>query len=654
MNKFLKFLFSAFTIVLALTLVNCNNDDDFTEVSVTAVNPTSVYPLESVTIQGSNFDYVQFVFVGDKHTEFFLNEDGTLTFVVPENAQVGNNVVTLAMVNDYRVHFNIEVLLTPVPIIQNFDAFVAVGSNVTITGTSFNAGYNPVVTIDDVPATIVSNTDTELVVTVPAGVDDNAFLDLTVSNDFGEATASTAFVARQNFLVNSTLSEGSGDEFTGWEKLNGGETMTELTGNDAYGGGRSMRVAPAGGNPWDRQFASTPTPLTFGEQYTIILFAKAESAGAQMRVSVSQWDGNGADYFYGDTVEISNADWLPYTWTFTVTNDLPTHKVVLDMGMGSVPFGIDHIALVPGAFSAVAGPPELLSNGSFEDGLTGWESLNGAHDISTSEAYCGDQSLTATGAGGNPWDSQLASDPMDLVVGTQYEIGFWAKAAGPDGVFRISMSQWDGNGSDFFYSDDLSIPEDWKYFSFVVEAASVPSGVYRLLFDMGATSQTFFVDAVTVKEYEVVGSSLAANGGFEDGLTNWNTLNGAHEVSTTESHSGSASMTATGAGGNPWDVQMASDPMDMEEGNDYKISFWAKAAGPDGVFRISMSQWDGNGSDFFYSDDLSIPEDWTYYSFVVNAAAVPSGEYRLLFDMGASTQTFFVDDVSVVPYDACD
>ncbi|WP_082333783.1 carbohydrate binding domain-containing protein [Mangrovimonas sp. TPBH4] len=655
MKNVIKNLFYLCTVVvLATSIVSCNDDDDFAEVSVTEVNPTSVYPLESVTIQGSNFDYVQFVFVGDKQAEFSLGEDGSLTFVVPENAEVGNNVVTLAMVNDYRVHFNIEVLLTPVPIIQNFDAFVAIGNNVTITGTSFNAEYNPVVTIDDVPATIVSNTDTELVVTVPAGVDDNAFLDLSVSNEFGETTASTAFVARHNFLVNSTLSEGSGDDFPGWEKLNGGETMTELTGDAAYGGGRSMRVEPAGGNPWDRQFASTPTPLTFGEQYTVIVFAKAESAGAQMRVSVSQWDGNGADYFYGDTVEISNADWLPYTWTFTVTNDLPTHKVVLDMGMGSVPFGIDHIALVPGAFAAVAGPPELLSNGSFEDGLTGWESLNGAHDVSTSEAYCGDQSLTATGAGNNPWDTQIASDPMDLVVGTQYEIGFWAKAAGPDGIFRISMSQWDGNGSDFFYSDDLSIPEDWTYFSFVVEAQTVASGVYRLLFDMGATTQTFFVDAVTVKEYEVVESSLAANGGFEDGLTGWNTLNGTHDTSTAEAHSGSASMTSTGTGGNPWDVQMASDPMDMEAGNDYKISFWAKAAGPDGVFRISMSQWDGNGSDFFYSDDLSIPEDWTYYSFVVNAATVPSGEYRLLFDMGATTQTFFVDDVSVVPYDACD
>ena len=654
MKKSVKKILHLFTIVaLVISTIGCNDDDPFAEVNVSGSDVMSGYPLDQVTLQGSNFELVQFVFVGKLQVEFQLG-DGILTFVIPQNAVIGTTTITLAMVDNYRVTYPFEVLLTPVPIIQAFDkAYAAAGESVTITGTSFNAEYNPVVTFDGMEASITSNTPTQLVVTVPAGVSDIDYLEVEVSNNFGSGTATTAFVARQNLLVNSQLNQGSGNDFTGWEKLNGGDTMTELTGNAAYGGGRSMRIAPAGGNPWDRQLASTPTPLNFGEEYTIILFAKAEAAGAQMRVSVSQYNGSGADYFYGETKEISNTAWLPYTWTFTVTNDLPTHKVVLDMGMGSVPFGIDHIALVPGSFSAAVGPPELLANGSFEDGLTGWATLNGSHSVSTTESYCGSQSMTATGAASNPWNTQLASDPMDMVAGTDYEISFWAKAAGPGGIFRISMSQYDGNGSDFFYSPDLDIPEDWTYFSFVVTAANVPSGEYKLLFDMGATSQTFFLDAVSVKEYEFTGS-LVANGGFEDGLTNWTTLNGAHAISTTEFHSGSASMTATGAASNPWNTQLASDPMDMVAGTDYKISFWAKAAGPDGIFRISMSQYDGNGSDFFYSSDLDIPEDWTYFTFVVTAANVPSGEYKLLFDMGATGQTFFVDDVEVTEYDACE
>ncbi|HMC00720.1 MAG TPA: carbohydrate binding domain-containing protein, partial [Flavobacteriaceae bacterium] len=273
------------------------------------------------------------------------------------------------------------------------------------------------------------------------------------------------------------------------------------------------------------------------------------------------------------------------------------------------------------------------------------------HDVST-DSYCGTTSMTATGAGGNPWDTQLASTPMLLTVGTEYEISFWAKAAGPDGIFRVSMSQFDGNGADYFYSPDLDIPEDWAYFSFVTTAQTTASGDHRLLFDMGATTQTFFVDGVSVKEYDPPASEYV-NSDFEDGLNGWETLNGTHDIST-DSHTGSGALTATGAGGNPWDTQLASDPVALTVGQDYKISFWAKAAGPDGVFRISMSQFDGNGADFFYSPDLEIPEDWSYFSFITTVQATASGDHRLLFDMGATTQTFFVDDVVVAEYDGCE
>ena len=650
LNKLLKGLL---VFVLTFGLFSCN-DDDFSakQVTVNEISANSAYPNDPVSLIGLNLETVQFVFVGEQQAEFELNGE-TISFIVPERSVVGPNFITLAMANDYRVKIPFEVLLRPIPFIDRFDAWVAPGGNLTISGLSFNPEYNPVVTIDGVEATITSNTNTELVVTVP-GVTDDEFLDITITSIHGSTTTSTAFIARNNILANGDFYEGSGDDFTGWEKLNGADRMTAVTDADAYGEGRSMRVDPASANPWDNQFASDGVQLTLGEEYTLVLWGKAIDEGAFMRFSISQYDGNGADYFYGDDKIFTNT-WAPYTWTFTVTNDLPIHRAVLDMGASTGAFIIDHIALVEGAFGATTGPAEELLNGSFEDGLTNWESLNGTHEISTTEAFCGDSSLTATGAGANPWDTQIASDPMLLQVGTDYEISFWAKAAGPDGIFRVSMSQYDGNGADFFYSPDLDIPEDWTYFSFVTTAQTTASGDYRLLFDMGATTQTFFVDGVSIKEYDPAdAASEYVNGGFEDGLTGWESLNGTHEISTAEFYSGSSSLTATGAGANPWDTQIATDPIALTVGQDYKISFWAKAAGPDGVFRISMSQYDGNGADFFYSDDLEIPEDWEYFTFIVNAQTTASGDHRLLFDMGATTQTFFVDDVSVVEYDACD
>lgn len=652
--------------IVSVVIAGCESDEGISfsvsDVSdrIQSVSSTEPHHEDVLTITGTQMDNVVRVFIGDEgvtKSNFTEQSETTVSFIVPTSVPVGENEMLVVWSGNGRGTVMLNIQAKPTPQIHSFTAFVPVGSNLTITGLQLD--FKTTVTIDGIEAPIVSVSNTELVVTVPDGVNTGGSVILEITTDYGTSSSSVAFYARENLLANSQFNEGEGDDFTGWDKFNGGDNMTAVTGSEAYGGsGRSMRIVPGGGNAWDIQLASTGVPLTFGETYTVVLWAKADEAeGAGMRISAS----NPTAYYYGPDA-LFTSEWAQYIWTFEVSANLPDHRMVLDMGAYSVPFIIDHVALFEGVVGEGAGPgaAEELVNGSFEDGLTGWETLNGTHEVSTTEFFCGAASMTATGTGGDPWSVQIASDHIEgIVAGTDYEVSFWAKAAGPDGVFRISMSQYNsGDGSDFFYSPDLAIPEDWTYFSFVLQdVPDVASGVYRLLFDMGVSTQTFFVDGVSVKEYIPLEGSILGNGNFEDGLTGWETLNGTHEVSTTEFFSGTASMTATGTGGDPWSVQIASDHMaDIVAGNTYKVSFWAKAAGPDGVFRISMSQYNsGDGSDFFYSSDLAIPEDWTYFSFVLqDVPAVASGVYRLLFDMGVSTQTFFVDDVSVAEYEACE
>ena len=658
-NKFINLL-GLLLLVSAILVSGCKKDDDEASncvggaaATISGINPGAQIQTGEATISGSNLNNVNHVFVGQIEAEIVSQSDGSLTFTVPLSAELGDNAVTLAGCDNKRATTNLTVNILPAPIITSITPWVPIGGELIITGTSLE--NNAVVTIDGVEAAIVSTDGVTLVATVPDGVPDDNYLDVVVTNDFGTYESPIPFFARENLLANGDFTSGSGVDIDNWEKLNGAERMNAITGDDAFAGGRSLMVDAASGNPWDNQLASDGIPLEFGEDYSLLIWGKAIDAGAFMRFSISQFDGNGADYFYGEDKTFSG-NWEAYSWSFNVTNDLSTHRAVLDMGASTGAFMIDHVALVKGSLSDVGGPaPNLAANGSFEDGLNGWEQLNGTFENST-DAKCGSSSLTATGVGGNPWDVQLASDPMDMVAGNDYEISFWAKAAAPDGFFRISMSQYNGgDGSDFFYSDNLMIPEDWTYYSFVLEDVPQPaSGVYRLLFDMGESSGTFFVDEVSVREYEY-SQGVIANGEFED-LSGWETLNGTHEIST-DAHTGSGALTASGVAGNPWDVQLASDHMaDIVAGNDYKISFWAKGAAPDGFFRISMSQYNGgDGSDFFYSDNLTIPEDWTYFSFVLeDVPAVASGVYRLLFDMGESSGTFFVDDVAVVEYEVCE
>ncbi len=485
-----------------LFMTACEEDEGGNQpnVEITNMSATSAYHLAEVTVQGTNLNAVQFIFVGTRQATFELNDGNSLTFVVPESATPGENTVTLAMPGTYRVKTELEVMIRPIPLISDFDPYVGIGNDLTIKGTGMD--HNISVTFDGTPATVVSSNGTELVVTVPAGISDSDPVEIEVTNDFGSTTNTGVFIARQGQVLDAQMSQGEGDEFTAWEKLNGVDGMTEVTGEAAYAGGRSMRIAGPAGNPWDKQLASTPTQLTFGETYTAIVWARAEAAGAIMRVSVSQWDGSGADYFYGADVELSTV-WEPYTWTFEVTNDLPEHKLVLDMGHTDVPFLVDNVSILPGELGVSTGPVQLLANSSFEDGLNGWEILNGGEDveITSDDAHTGSNSLKVTPAGGNPWDRQFAADGVPLTFEGNYEIKLWAKAAGPDGVMRVTVSQWDGNGADYFYGDDITVTEEWAEYSWTFQVTN-DLETHRVVLDMGAGTQILFIDDVTLTEVE--------------------------------------------------------------------------------------------------------------------------------------------------------
>jgi len=472
MKNYIKILLLGILSVTLLT-TGCKEDNEFATINISGLSVDAAYPLDEVSISGSNLETVQSAFVGTEEAMFTF-DGGAINLTVPEDAKIGNSFITLVVAPEYRVVTAFEVLLRPTPVVQSISSSaVAVGSELTIRGLSFNSEYNPTVKIGGVDATITSNTETEIKVTIPA-LEPYEQTNVEVTTMHGTSKSKFSFYAGENLIVNGNLEAGAGNDFANWEKLNGGDGMTEVSGEDAYYG-RAVRVVGAASDAWRTQFASDPIQLIPNTEYTILLLAKAEQDGAKMRVSVSQWPD---DYFYGADVEITT-DWAQYAWTFTGQELENGSRIVLDMGYTDVPFVVDNVTLIQGASAPVGpGSPELLPNGNFEDDLTGWEVLNGPDnaEVTAAESYCGSKSLKVVGKGGNPWDVQIAADAVVLDVGTNYEVSFWAKAAGEEGFFRISASQYDGQGSDFFYSPDFALTTDWAYYSVVFEAKNYGNG----------------------------------------------------------------------------------------------------------------------------------------------------------------------------------
>ncbi|RZL12849.1 MAG: T9SS type A sorting domain-containing protein [Hymenobacter sp.] len=147
--------------------------------------------------------------------------------------------------------------------------------------------------------------------------------------------------------------------------------------------------------------------------------------------------------------------------------------------------------------------------------------------------------------------------------------------------------------------------------------------------------------------FEAVSSQLATNGGFENGLTGWTTLNvnGATISASTvaaDAHSGSGAMKVvnpTAQTGNQWKVQVSSTAFATTIGKQYVISYWVRAAAAGGSIRLSSGP-----SSAQYQGDQAIGTAWQQVSWTITASLTST---TFLFDMGQVANTYYIDDVSV-------
>lgn len=145
-------------------------------------------------------------------------------------------------------------------------------------------------------------------------------------------------------------------------------------------------------------------------------------------------------------------------------------------------------------------------------------------------------------------------------------------------------------------------------------------------------------------------TELLPNFGFELGTTNlqnWSTFNAANGATITvgaganEVRTGTRSMKVVNPVANPgqqFRVQVASDLFNTIPGQQYRITYYVKAATAGGSIRLST------GPTAQFQGDQTIGTAWTQVSWTITAN---SAQTRILFDMGQAANTYFIDDASV-------
>jgi endo-1,4-beta-xylanase len=165
---------------------------------------------------------------------------------------------------------------------------------------------------------------------------------------------------------------------------------------------------------------------------------------------------------------------------------------------------------------------ELITNGGFESGLSGWSTFNAANGATISATNVASEVRSGTGAmkvvnpvanAGQQFRVQVSSSAFATTPGRQYSISYWVKAASAGGSIRLSTGPTAAQ-----YQGDQTIGTAYQLVSWTI-TASLSSTTF--LFDMGQAANTYFIDDVSVKEVVAAPSGVQIAAKLDVALNDW-------------------------------------------------------------------------------------------------------------------------------------
>lgn len=309
-------MLSALLVVIALAFTSCEKDSDGSpEIKPGTPVLESVTPVEAqggglVTVKGTGLgSIVSIVFEKESipaSVNTTLNTETVIMFRVPSNAAGGDQNIILTNSEGKTLSVPFRVLAFPQLFSvsnYNFEA----GSEITITGLNLNDVSSVVLTGTTDEATIVSQTKTSLVITMPSTTENRATLDVT--NVTGTTTSSFEMVCIPNNFIVYADAYGTGAFGGGVQSWSWGCTVSEIetgakTGTKALqveytDGGLSLWL---GSDTWSDGHWFTD----FYQATYLTFWAKADGNSAQVTV---RCDGPPATPPETYTVTVPAGEW---------------------------------------------------------------------------------------------------------------------------------------------------------------------------------------------------------------------------------------------------------------------------------------------------------------------------------------------------------
>lgn len=311
-------------------LMSNNPEGNAVDVSsrITGFTPETTGAGGVLTVNGSDFSDVFMVRMGDFWINDFEVSESAITFTVPANAAIGENLVTLVYRGPERAAATVEVVPAP-NIFYYSKKVVSEGDQVTVLGNNFD--YVNEVRIGGTAGNIISKTDGQIVFSVASGTPTGPLSIITTSGS--EIATSKDIIScgadPDNYAclpvinTNGSFEDGGlGTEAPGWG-ISGSLYDAVVTDEERYDGFQSvkMTINEIGPNPWSIQPVSSMQVIP-GDTYHLSVWVKG-SGISNIKFAIDQGGTPGWAEYGAPEVEINSDEWFEVAYDFVANTDNP-------------------------------------------------------------------------------------------------------------------------------------------------------------------------------------------------------------------------------------------------------------------------------------------------------------------------------------------
>jgi endo-1,4-beta-xylanase len=390
---------------------------------------------------------------------------------------------------------------------------------------------------------------------------------------------------------------------SGWYSWNG----TLSTSNQlAVTGAQSLRSTNRNGNgPIATSLNGLVAP---GKSYEVSMWTTVTGAAANVNVTQAVNCAGQTSYTWLiNPVLVQVGQWTQLTGTLNVPDCVLNDIQIFAEGPNGGDLYLDHVSLRAKQAS------NIVSNGTFESGTSGWYTYSGVASSTTARAHSGSRSLLIGNRTGN---APAVTDLSQVVTkGASYSVSFWVSIGGAAASANVNLTQkvtCDGQTSYSWFVNPVAVNNgQWVELKGTLNVPNCSNLTEVQIFAEGpAAGVDLYVDDVNVFIPTI--TNLLNDGSFESQMGSWFTWgSGALAVTSARAHSGSKSLLFSNRVGNG---PIARSLLGIvQPGKSYQVSMWTTVGGA-ATANVNMTQAIGcNGVDS--------------YSWLANPVAVSDGSW---------------------------